>query len=230
MFGITGPPPAKSKERVMFLGGIVKGWNAAAASGQVKYESKQCPRCGGLPGEFQWCELRTKTFLGVLGGSVYAFEAMTLRFQCPLCMARFTMQPPWGLPRKRYVRGVILSRCWRYLRKAGVTYRSLVSGTGYASRTGERISDKYTSHTRVWYWLKDLGGMMDGLRLAKRLILAKNPSTKVVGQVVKVAYRKYRSEQRHGVLQSAYALLQLRPEWYRLFRAAFPPKIGTPGA
>ena len=206
---------------------MVKRWNGAAVRGEVGCDRKQCDGCGGVPEAFVCCELRIKTFLYVFAGQVYAFEAITLRYRCPLCKARFTMQPPWGLPRKRYVRGVILGRCWRYLRKAETTYRSLVGGTGYASGSEGEIKDRYPSHTRAWYWLKEFGEMEEAVRRVKALILGKNPSTEAVGRGVKIAACKYRSQERLGILETAYSLLGLRQEWFRQFRLAFPPVFGT---
>ena len=126
--------PPKNKEKIMFWTGFVKAWDKSAAAGSVKCDRKQCEKCGRIPKVFECCELRVKTFLILFGGLVYPFEAITLRWRCPLCGYRFTMQPPWGLPRKRYVKGVILSRCWRYLQEAGTTYRSVLAGIGYGRR------------------------------------------------------------------------------------------------
>lgn len=210
----------------MYLSEMCKAWNRAAVKRQIECNKKQCPRCGKVPKGFICCELRTKTFLALFQGFVYAFEAFTLRWRCPLCGQRFTMQPPWGLPRKRYVKGVILSRCWRYLRKSGATYRSVLAGTGYKGGDDGTIDERQPSHTRVWHWLKDLGEMESVLRRIKRLILAKS-SKRVIDRLFVIGHWKYKSEERHGLLRSAYSLLQLRHEWHRLYKAQYPPAFGT---
>lgn len=206
----------------MFFERIVKAWNEAVALERVRCDREQCPKCGQIPGGFEICELRSKTFLALAMGLVYSFEALTIRWRCPLCGHRFTQQPPWGLPRKRYVKGVILSRCWRYLRKAESSYRSVMAGMGYKGS-----DEMQPSHSRVWHWLKDLGQMVEVLRLIKRLILAKNPATAYVGQPISIFPCKYRSQARHELLKDAYSLLQLRPEWFHLFAVSFPPVVGT---
>jgi hypothetical protein len=210
----------------MFWTGCVKAWDKAAAKGWIKCDREQCEGCGRTPDEFVCCELRVKTFLVLFGGLVYDFQAITLRWKCPFCGYRFTMQPPWGLPRKRYVKGVILSRCWRYLKEAGSTYRSLVSGTGYWAGGG-KIDERRPSHSRVWHWLKDLGEMVSVLDRVKRLIFAKS-GKKAVDRVFLIAHWKYRSPRRHSLLQAAHSLLQLRPEWFRFYPFPYPPIFGTP--
>lgn len=207
----------------MFWNGIVKTWDQRASRGQIRSDRKQCVGCGEIPFAFVICELRPKGFLALVGDYIHEFEAITIRFRCPLCGHRFTMQPPWGLPRKRYVKGVILSVCWRYLRKMDATYRSLLGGAGY------KADERQPSHSRAWHWLKDLGEMVSALDLAKRLILAKDPGTESVGQAIHIAVTKYKGPSRRSLLQAAHGLLQLRREWFRLFRVAFPPKIGTTG-
>jgi hypothetical protein len=119
------------------------------------------------------------------------------------------------------VREVILSRCLEYLRKRKATYRSVTRDISYS------LEDKCPSHTRVWYWLKDLGQMVETLQQVKRLILAKNPATSSVGQPISIFPRKYRSQARHDLLQNAYSLLNMRSEWSRLFCLPFPPVFGT---
>jgi hypothetical protein len=164
--------------------------------------------------------------LAVVEFLVMKLDTFALRWACIECGKTFTELPEFLLPRKRYVKSAILQLGEEYLRDERSTYRNLVNWMGYGGKDGE-IDERRPSHSRVWYWLETLGQIQSGLRRAKRLIRAKDPSSAGVGRAVHVPPKKYQSEPRCRQLETAWSVLQAEAEFVRLFGISLFPEFGT---
>jgi hypothetical protein len=219
----------KSKERIVAIDEEIKTHNERVMSGDVECRIEQCLNleCSATGSDnFRLHERRPRTALALIELLVIRFDTFVLRWKCEICKKTCTEIPDFLLPGQRYVKPTILKLGQGYVVDERATYRSVVRWLGYGSEDGP-IDERRPSHSRVWYWLNMLGQMEGGLRRAKRLIRAKDPSSPAVGRLRRICPRKYRSEKRREILQTAWSVLRVEADFVRLFGFSIFPKFGT---
>jgi hypothetical protein len=152
------------------------------------------------------------------------------RFECPACQRTFTDYPPFALRYKRYTTGSVLNRARRFFQGRSVSYRQAMwvdrQRIVYGPHNGQEDL-RQLSHTTLWRWLGWLGGMTTLLAATCKLIRDKDPSADLFRQSYPIDPRRYRSEQRRQVLQTATRVLDAA-EWFeRIFGVRFFTDFGT---
>jgi hypothetical protein len=165
-----------------------------------------------------------------VGAEVHLVPGYVPRFKCPACGRTFTDYPPFAVPHKRYTARSILGRLRRFFRGCGVAYRRAVwvgrQRIVYAPHHGQEDL-RQLSHTTLWRWVGWLGGMTGLWAVASKLIRDKDPSVDLFRQLYPLDPRRYRSEQRRQVLQSAARLLDAAECFGRLFGVRVFPDFAT---
>jgi hypothetical protein len=165
---------------------------------------------------------------------VQAVLCLVIRWRCPGCKKTFTQQPPFALPRKRYVRDTILSFTGCYLEEEASTYRKVVLEERmpifHASASGKKtIDDRILAHSTPYRWITGLGGFKEIPRCAQDLILQKNPASTVCRDLaaIDVSARKYVKAGRESILKRCRRILHLDAEFRATFCASIFPFLAT---
>ena len=152
------------------------------------------------------------------------------RFECVACGRTFTDYPPFALPHKRYTTASVLDRCRSFFAGFNVSYRKAVwvgrQRIVYAPHDGHEDL-RQLSHATLWRWLGWLGGMTLVLAAALKLVRDKDPQANLFRRPYPIDPRRYRSEQRRLVLQTAARLLDAAAAIESRFGVLFSPDFGT---
>lgn len=196
---------------------------------EIQCDLPACPRCGE-PASFKVHDRRHRTYLVVVERLVKKVLSLISRWRCELCGDRFTLYPPFALPRKRYLREEIFRRAGRYLEEDRESYRSAVTVEGLAvfhEGEGEEIDERSLAHTTLWRWLSSLGRLPETCRRAFGIIREEAPSSGIFRKIVPVAPWKYRSDARRRLLAESLRLLLCEAEFRRLFGFSIFPRLAT---
>ena len=180
------------------------------------------------PGGFQCHGVRARVFL-VVGAVVERVASYVTRWKCPLCGRTFTLYPPFAVPFKRYVLGVIQARCARYVEDSVCSYRSGVREAGMPICYEDADSGTELQPSTLWRWVSSLGSMPATACAALDVIKQKDPATGIFRELgtVHVAARKYRSEGRRRVLMGCLELVSIDRVYAALFEVSVFPELAT---
>lgn len=187
--------------------------------GQMPELPDVCPHCKNKPDEFKLHEHRQRKFLVVVGGMVKAMLTWLVRFKCGLCKKTFTVYPDFALPYKRYALPLM----------AGLSEKYVDSDEGYLQCCREGLhrigypDGRLLAETTIWRWVGYIGDMRHTLSRALEMLQQKLPGTHAFRKIRDVLCGKYRSENRKNILNVAWQLLNIRPEYEQIFgRPIFP--------
>lgn len=197
---------------------------------QVQPTLNRCPDCGEEPRGFRRDGQRRRVFLVVLGRVVHQVLSALSRWRCPLCGHRFTLYPPFALPRKRYVKETIFEVAEAYVEEE-LSYRRAVEvermPAFYAHRDDESIDERSLAHSTLHRWFSLFVSLLETLREAQRLVRQKSAKSDLFRQVFAPAPGKYRSEERRAVLVGALTMLSTEQEYRSLFGRSIFPEFAT---
>lgn len=204
------------------------------AGERVRY-GHACPQCGASEEKcFGLHDCRRRKFRLVIGQCIEVALSWLLRWRCLRCGKRFTDYPRFALPRKRFVKQLLLKKASEYL-GTDHSYGKTVEDEGmaivYDDRNAEgRKLPLSLAPSTVWRWLSWLGGMPGTLRTAWGLIREKEPNSTLHRQPWALSPGKYRSEKRREALEQAMQLLAADRVCEGLFgEGIFPRYALSPG-
>jgi hypothetical protein len=140
--------------------------------------------------------------------------------------------PPFALPGKRYVMGMLRRKSGDYL-GSDVSYREVVTSSGrsvvYDDRQDHPLAKRGAAlaGSTVWRWLSWWGNLAKTVRAALQLIREKAPSHTLHRETWPVPPHKVRSEERRGTLQVALQALAIEQQFPRLFGKEIFPNFAT---
>jgi transposase len=198
---------------------------------QVQPTVNRCPHCRGEPECFLRHDRRRRVFLVVLGRVVHKVLSALTRWKCPLCTHRFTLYPPFALPRKRYVKESIFELARAHLEEDELSYRRAVAvermPVFYAERDDESIDERSLSHSTLHRWHSLFFSLLETLREAQHLVRQKSARSDLFRRVFAPAPTKYRSEERRTTLARALRALWTEQEYRSLFGRSIFPELAT---
>lgn len=195
-------------------------------------ELKRCPKCKRNHEKFRLHALRERIFLLIVGSLVQEVRSFLGRFMCGLCQGSFTCYPAYALPYKRYLRPQIQEKSQEYVQESAKTYEEVASyekGPIFHEKSAKSSEqemakpqspakqEKEFAKSSVWRWLSFFGKQQENLTRALDLIRQKNPQTKLLRHVYGIAPRKYKSQSRKGLLQTAAWFLDAMKELSGVF-------------
>ena len=190
-----------------------------------------CPHCHEAPEEFRLHDRRERIFLVVVGRVVKRVRSLLTRWKCARCKRRFTLYPPFALPRKRYVGDRVFEFAKRYLERDELSYRAAVEVDGmpgyHDHRDDGTIDERSLSHSTLYRWLPFFRSLGATLAEALRLIRASSASSDLFRRIFPIAPTKYRSEERRTVLAAALKTLSTDLEYRALFARSIFPELAT---
>jgi len=158
---------------------------------------------------------------------------MLIRMKCSRCGKTFTDYPPFALPYKRFVSDEIMERSLRYLQQDTMTYERAACKLDTSQINGRSPPPSLPIYhpdldkprrlrpSTIHRWITTLGGLDKTLHTAMSLLLEKGDD--IHRQVIDVAARKYRSQQRKMRLQDCLRLLHTNARYRIMFeRSIFP--------
>jgi hypothetical protein len=191
----------------------IQRYTESVENGSYVCTSEICPLCGRSPGEkgFPYLCKRPRTFLVVVESLVHKVLSFLLRLRCPSCQRSFTDYPSFAVPNKRYVRQEMEERSARYLEDDTATYRRVVrdgnTACGYDRTDDGEIDERQLVGSTVHRWITWLGEQTDKLSLLLGMVKAWAPRSTIHRDPLPFPSRKYRSDERKEILQTARRLL-----------------------
>lgn len=181
----------------------------------------------------------------IVNRMVQAVVSALTRWKCPACEKTFTLYPDFALPHKHYIRQDVcrLSEC--YVTDDDLSYSKAVQVNGTAvyydavaagsqavdNRAppggSQAIDDRVLWPSTLHRWIGWVGGLRRTLREAFQLIRARSATCDVHRDLVPLAPRKYRSEQRQVVLQACGRLFRTDEAYRNFFRTSIFPDLAT---
>lgn len=187
----------------------IKRHTEAVENGSRVCTLETCPLCGRPPGEkgFSPCGNRARTFLVVVDALVQKVLSAVTRWLCRFCLRRFTEYPPFAVPNKRYVRQEIEERSAHYLEDDAATYRGVVrdgnTACGYDLNEDGTMDERQMAGSTVHRWLTWLGSQLETLSVLLGMVKALEPRSTIHRDPMPIPARKYRSDKRKAILQTA---------------------------
>jgi len=218
---------------------IIKEYNEKILSGRINPPEGSCVRCGGNPGYYKLHERRRRGFRYIEGCEVKLVDSYLVRWKCPFCGRTFTGYPYWACPFKRYVLLDIENLSANYLERESATYSKVVGEPlkpmWYATR--HRIVDGSIEHgslfaSTLWHWVGCLGLLESEVRDALNAISQKDPHSGLFRRLWKlppILSRRYRSEARRKLLESATRYILVAREYFSLFGRKIFPRFAIRG-
>lgn len=198
---------------------------------QIQPTVNRCPHCRGEPDHFRRHDRRKRVFLVVIERVVHKVLSALTRWKCPLCTGRFTLYPPFALPRKRYVKDSIFELARAYLEEDELSYRRAVEvermPVFYALWDDGSIDERSLAHSTLHRWYSFFSCLLVTLREAQHLVRQKSATSDLFRRVFAPAPRKYRSEERRALLVRALRALSTEREYRSLFDRSIFPELAT---
>jgi len=198
---------------------------------QVQPSVNRCPHCRGEPDCFRRHDRRRRVFLVVLERVVHKVLSALTRWKCPLCTYRFTLYPPFALPRKRYVKESIFKLARAHLEVDELSYRTAVAvermPVFYSQRDDGSIDERSLSHSTLHRWHSLFFSLLETLREAQHLVRQKSAKSGLFRRIFAPAPGKYRSEERRAILARALRALCVEREYRALFGRSIFPELAT---
>ena len=139
--------------------------------------------------------------------------------------------PPFALPRKRYVKETIFELADAYVEEDELSYRRAVKvermPAFYALRDDGAIDERSLAHSTLHRWHSLFFFLLETLREAQRLVRQKSATSSLFRRVFTPAPKKYRSEERREVLVRAQRTLWVEREYRSLFGRSVFPELAT---
>jgi rubredoxin len=210
---------------------VIQRYAEAVDRRQVQPTLNRCPDCGEEPDRFRRHDRRRRVFLVVLGRVVHRVLSALSRWRCPICGHRFTLYPPFALPRKRYVKETIFELADAYVEEDELSYRRAVKvermPAFYAQRDDGAIDERSLAHSTLHRWHSLFFFLLETLQEAQRLVRQKSATSSLFRRVFTPAPKKYRSEERREVLVRAQRTLWVEREYRSLFGRSVFPELAT---
>ncbi len=210
---------------------VIQRYAEAVERRQVQPTVNRCPHCRGEPDRFRRHDRRKRVFLVVLERIVHKVHSALTRWKCPLCTRRFTLYPPFALPRKRYVKDSIFELARAHLEEDELSYRRAVEvermPVFYGPRDDGSIDERSLSHSTLHRWYSFFSSLLRTLREAQHLVRQKSARSDLFRRVFALAPGKYRSEERRAVLVAALRALSTEREYRCLFGRSIFPELAT---
>ena len=202
---------------------------------KIRCDLPACPVCQTSADLFTRHQIRLRGFYVVCDMLVQMVSCFVIRWRCAGCRKSFTQQPPFALPRKRYVRESILNFTGAYLEDESATYRKVVVDDEGMSifhpltSEGEKTRYKNLAHSTPYRWISTLGGFRQILHCAQDLILQKEPASTVCRDLaaLEVSARKYVKAGRESILKRCRQILHLEVQFRATFGASIFPFLAT---
>lgn len=196
--------------------------------GKNSPDNSICPNCKCEPIYFSVHEKRPRIFQIIIGRLVRRINSYLIRWKCPDCKGSFTEYPSFAFPYKRYVKYQVLKKSFSYAIEWGLTYREGTKEEGMAiayESQEEAIDDRNFSHSTLWCWVGFIGNMAHFLLTALSRIKEKESSSSIFREIVPINPRKYKSEDRKGVLETCTRLLFAELEYEKIYekKSIFSP-------
>lgn len=191
----------------------IKRYTESVENGSHVCSHDTCPLCGRPSGEkgFGPCGKRPRTFLVVVDALVQKVLSALTRWLCRRCRRRFTDYPSFAVPNKRYVRQEIDERSAYYLEDDTATYRQVVRDEntvcGYDMNEDGTMDERQLVGSTVYRWLTWIGAQTKKLSMVLEMVKALVPRSTIHRDPLPIPARKYRSEKRKEILQTARRLL-----------------------
>jgi len=209
----------------------IERYTEAVKRQKIRPTCNRCPRCEGEPECFHRHDERERQFLVIVERVVHLVLSLITRWKCPLCGQRFTLYPPFALPRKRYVKDSILELASPYLEDDELSYRRSVEVGGrplFRDRQADgSIDDRALAPSTLHRWLPFFSSVAETLREAVRLVRESSAPSDLFRRVFAIAPRKHRSEARREVLIAALRGLWTDREFHRVFGRSVFPELAT---
>jgi len=208
----------------------IEAHRQAVLSNQKPDDLTICPRCQQRPPLFNPHDVRQRTFLVIIENLVHLIHGFLARWQCTLCGQCFTWYPDFALPCKHYVKDSIVQMSRKYVEDDKTTYNQVVQHQSslIAYTTDKGIQEPCLAGSTVHRWLSWIGGSLKApLTIALDLIRQKDPSCNIFRHVRPLAPKKYRSQNRRSLLDSAIRLFVAEQEYNALFGASIFPRFAT---
>ncbi len=210
---------------------VIQRYAEAVERRQVQPTVNRCPHCRGEPDCFRRHDRRKRVFLVVLERVVHKVLSALTRWKCPLCTGRFTLYPPFALPRKHYVKESIFKLAGAHLEEDELSYRRAVAVVHmpvfYSQRDDGSIDERSLSHSTLHRWHSLFFSLLGTLREAQHLVRQKSAKSDLFRRVFAVAPGKYRSEERRATLARALRALWTEREYRSLFGRSIFPELAT---
>ena len=210
---------------------VIQSYAEAVDGRQVRPNVNRCPHCQGEPDHFRRHDRRKRVFLVVIERVVHKVLSALTRWRCPLCAGRFTLYPPFALPRKRYVKDAIFEFARAHLEEDELSYRRAVEvermGIFHDRCDDRSIDDRSLSHSTLHRWYSFFSSLLMTLREAQHLVRQKSARSDLFRRVFAVAPGKYRSEERRAILLEALRTLSTEREYRSLFGRSIFPELAT---
>jgi hypothetical protein len=202
---------------------------------KIRCKLPACPVCQTPADRFTRHQIRRRGFYVLCDLLVQVVSCFVIRWRCAGCRKSFTQQPPFALPRKRYVRASILNFTGAYLEDESATYRKVVlddegmSIFHHLTSEAEKTRYKSLAHSTPYRWITTLGGFRQILRCAQDLILQKKPGSTVCRDLaaLEVSARKVVKDGRESILKRCRQILHLEVQFRATFGASIFPFLAT---
>ena len=210
---------------------VIQSYAEAVDGRQVRPNVNRCPHCQGEPDHFRRHDRRKRVFLVVIERVVHKVLSALTRWRCPLCAHRFTLYPPFALPRKRYVKDSIFEFARAHLEEDELSYRRAVEvermGIFYDLWDDRSVDERSLSHSTLHRWHSFFSSLLMTLQEAQHLVRQKSARSDIFRRVFAPAPAKCRSEKRRGVLAAAQRALSIEREYRSLFGRSIFPELAT---
>lgn len=199
----------------------IQEYAKAVDAGDIRCPVTVCPHCRRKVDHFGCHQRRNRGFRALVRRFVRAVASRAVRWRCPHCGKTFTTYPDFALPFKRYSRQAVLEMTGRYQGDDDIGYREAAGRDGlpvfYEGRTPREIDYRALCHSTVWRWMTSLSRYAPIVQKALGLIRAKSSTSPVFRDPLVVHPRKYRSEQRKGILKCVLRLFQVEAAYRGVF-------------
>jgi hypothetical protein len=190
--------------------------------------------CGTLHTLFKRHEARPRKFRVPWENSILIVLSLVLRWKCQECKKKFTQQPPFALPLKRYVSDAILGFSARYLEDPSCSYRQTVTNEEgfpfhYEAETKGEIDERALAHSTPYRWITYLGALKEIPHRAVDMVLQKSPESSICRLLgaLSVSARKFFKPEREWVLKRSWELLHIEASFRATFFVSIFPIYAT---
>jgi hypothetical protein len=180
-----------------------------------------CVACGENHDAFKFYDIRNRQLRVLRPNIVKTLFTVLLRWQCPLCQAKFTDYPPFIVPHKRFVVPDMITRCDGYLADDEQSYAGAAAaedGGDICYPDANNLCEQFFSKSTVWRFMEYLAKLMD----RKHLPAGFKTAVKAI-KIPAIVASKYRSQSRLFILQQCFAAIRGWSPTFPDFETAGPP-------
>ena len=130
------------------------------------------------------------------------------RWKCTLCNHKFIFYPKFLMPYKRFTTDSIIKLNENYINTGETSYRKIAHPHESHYAYDSLVKFCELSHSTLWNWMQTIADSIDIAKRAVNILIKKNYSCTIHRDVLPINPKKFRCEQRKGLLIKAEEVLR----------------------